>query len=80
MLNYQIHQLTLFFSVRAWRGLRVNKKYAEKLARKRERQVERERAKVKAEEERLRLEVKRKNPPINPFSVSGGFIFIFMWG
>jgi len=48
----------------------VNKKYAERLARKRERQLERERAKAKAEEERLRLEVQRKNPQINPFSVS----------
>ena len=70
VLIYQINQLTSSFSVRAWRGLRVNQKYAEKLARKRERQLERQRAKAKAEEERLRLEVQRKNPTVNPFSVS----------
>lgn len=63
---YQIHQLIGSLSVRAWRGLRVNKKYAEKLARKRER----ERTRAKAEEERQRLEAQRKNPQINPFSVS----------
>ncbi|KAF4610476.1 hypothetical protein D9613_006769 [Agrocybe pediades] len=56
-------------SVRAWRGLRINEKYAEKLARKRQRQLEKEQAKAKAEEERLRLENERKKQG-NPFSMN----------
>ncbi|KAF8899632.1 programmed cell death protein 2 [Gymnopilus junonius] len=58
-------------SVRAWRGLRHNEKYAEKLAKKRQRQLERERAKAKAEEERIRAEAQRKAAG-NPFSMSSG--------
>ncbi|KAF8972629.1 hypothetical protein BDZ97DRAFT_2070540 [Flammula alnicola] len=58
--------------VRAWRGLRINEKYAEKLARKRQRQLERERAKAKADEERARHEAQQKTfAGNNPFSMGG---------
>ncbi|KDR67950.1 hypothetical protein GALMADRAFT_257459 [Galerina marginata CBS 339.88] len=58
-------------SVRAWRGLRHNEKYAEKLARKRQQQLEREQAKAKADQERARVEAQRKASG-NPFSMNGG--------
>lgn len=53
-------------SVRAWRGLRFNEKYAAKLEKKRAREaaLAAERAKVAAEEEK-----KRAVPKINPFAL-----------
>ncbi|KAF8199164.1 programmed cell death protein 2 [Pholiota molesta] len=59
-------------SVRAWRGLRINEKYAQKLAQKRQRQLARERERVKAEEAQAQLEAQRKNfTGGNPFSMGG---------
>ncbi|KAF9478290.1 hypothetical protein BDN70DRAFT_880168 [Pholiota conissans] len=59
-------------SVRAWRGLRINEKYVQKLAQKRQRQLERERQRALAEEEQARLEAQRKNfTGGNPFSMRG---------
>lgn len=54
-------------SVRAWRGLRYNEKYAVKLKLKNEKQRDKELAKAKAAEE----EAKRKGAAkTNPFAVS----------
>ncbi|KAF5328161.1 hypothetical protein D9619_013450 [Psilocybe cf. subviscida] len=47
-------------SVRAFRGIRTNEAYAQKLAKKRERQEQRERDRAKADEERARQEKQRK--------------------
>ena len=52
-------------SVRAWRGLRYNEKYAAKLKKKLEQKQERQKAKAKAAEA-------EKLPRINPFLVSMG--------
>ncbi|PPQ94626.1 hypothetical protein CVT25_009357 [Psilocybe cyanescens] len=57
-------------SVRSWRGLRLNEKYAVKLAKKHQRQQERERAKAEADKERARLEAQRKKSG-NPFAMGG---------
>lgn len=54
-------------SVRAWRGLRYNEKYAAKLKKKLEQKQERQKLKAKAVEA-------EKLPKMNPFSVSMGKI------
>ena len=55
--------LVTFFSVRAWRGLRFNEKYAAKLEQKRTRETANRLAKEKADQQ-------KKMPISNPFSVS----------
>ena len=56
--------------MRAWRGIRINEKYAQKLARKRQRQLDLAREKAKAAETKARLESQQKNiVGGNPFAV-----------
>jgi pre-rRNA-processing protein TSR4 len=62
--------VTFFFSVRAWRGLRFNEKYAAKLEQKRIRENANRLAKEKADRQ-------KKVPMSNPFSVSF-FLLIFI--
>ncbi|KAF8517960.1 programmed cell death protein 2 [Hysterangium stoloniferum] len=56
-------------SVRAWRGLKFNSKYAAKLEKKKVREEE-QRAKKAAEQ--AKLEAENKNRSVNPFSLSSG--------
>lgn len=53
------------YSIRAWRQLRYNKKYAEKLAKKAERKKTKEEAERKAA-----AEAAHSQPKANPFSAS----------
>ena len=53
-------------SVRAWRGLRFNEKYAKKLEAKLAQKKQKEEEKLKAEKARQESEAARK---VNPFSV-----------
>ncbi|KAH9479635.1 putative 20S rRNA accumulation protein 4 [Psilocybe cubensis] len=57
-------------AIRSWRGLRLNEKYAAKLAKKRQRQQERAKAKAEAEKERARLQAHKKKAG-NPFTMNG---------
>ncbi len=68
-LNLSIHRESLITtddSVRAWRGLRFNERYAAKLEKQKEKQRQKELAKAKAAEEAKRTTA----PKANPFSVS----------
>ena len=62
-LNSSSFLVTFFFSVRAWRGLRFNEKYAAKLEQKRIRESANRLAKEKADRQ-------KKMATSNPFSVS----------
>ncbi|KAF5362146.1 hypothetical protein D9756_002543 [Leucocoprinus leucothites] len=58
-------------SIRAWRGLRFNEKYATKLEKKLTKKRERERAKAEAEAATAAAEqAKKATPKVNPFSIS----------
>lgn len=61
------------FSIRAWRGLRLNEAYAAKLKKKLARKHERERAKAEAA---AAEQAKKAAPKVNPFSVCNLLIFV----
>ncbi len=67
VFDLQIESSLKIYSVRAYRGLRFNKEYSEKLAQKRQREKEKEAAKAKEAELEAQAKEKAK---INPFAVS----------
>ena len=62
-----ILEIYFFDSVRAWRGLRFNEKYAKKLEAKLARKKQKEEEKEQVEKARQEKEAAQK---VNPFSVS----------
>lgn len=64
-LHLSRYKLNYPYSIRAWRQLRYNKKYAEKLAKKAERKKTEEMERRAAQEA-----ASRSVPKANPFSVS----------
>jgi hypothetical protein len=71
-LSLRLTVILHLISVRAFRGIRTNEAYAQKLAQKRARQEQRERDRAQAEEERARHDKQRKEMlgGGNPFAVS----------
>ncbi|KIJ55452.1 hypothetical protein M422DRAFT_152016 [Sphaerobolus stellatus SS14] len=56
-------------SIRAWRALKYNAKYASKLEKKKAREAEKQ---ARLEAEKKKLEEEKKKQSVNPFSVSSG--------